>query len=150
MAKDSLRELFHEKKQRAEAVNVDWAAKRDAWIQTVKDLYRKIEDDFLSGTKGEIEIARTEKTVIEAYIGEYRIPELILRVGDEQATFSPVGVNVVGAKGRIDLHGDRGEATIVWRGEDQWSIVISRVPSLRLVPLTAESLAEILKGIMRP
>jgi hypothetical protein len=64
--------------------------------------------------------------------------------------FSPKGVNVVGASGRIDVQGDRGDATIVWQGEDRWNIVISRTPMLRVVPLAADSLTEMLRGVMRP
>ena len=150
MAKDLLRKFFQKKKQKAKPVDIDWASKRDAWIKAVKALYETIEDDYLKAVKGDVEITHPEKVVSENYIGEYRIPELILRAGDEQIVFSPKGVNIVGAQGRIDLEGDRGEATIVWQGGDRWSIVASRVPTLRLVPLTADSLAELLKGIMRP
>ena len=54
------------------------------------------------------------------------------------------------AQGRIDVEGECGEATIVWEGEDRWSIVVSRAPALRLVELTADSLANILRAVMRP
>ena len=97
-----------------------------------------------------MEIKRRDKGVTENDVGEYRIKELVLRVGDEDVVFSPRGVNILGAMGRIDVQGDRGEATIVWQGENRWSIVISRTPTVRLVPLAVDSLAEMLRGIMRP
>jgi hypothetical protein len=145
-----LREFFREKKQKAKPTRVNWAARRDAWIKAVKKLYRTIEDDHLKAAKADVEISHPDKVVTENYIGEYHIPELNLRVGDEQVIFSPKGANVIGAKGRIDVQGDRGEATIIWQAGERWSIVVSRTPTLRLVPLTAESLAEMLRGIMRP
>jgi hypothetical protein len=150
MAQDQLQKFFQEKKRKAHAADIDWAAKRDAWIAAVGDLYRTIEEDYLKAAKADVDITRREKGVMENYVGQYRIPELVLRVGDEEVVFSPKGANVVGAQGRIDVQGDRGEATIVWQGEKRWSIVISRTPSLRLVPLAADSLGEMLKGIMRP
>ncbi len=150
MAQDQLQKFFQEKKQKAKPADVDWGAKRDAWIAAVNNLYHTIENDYLKGAKADVEIAHPDKIVTENYIGEYHIPELVLRVGDEQVVFSPKGVNVFGAKGRIDVEGDCGDATIVWQGEDRWSIVIARTPTLRLVPLTGDSLAEILRGIMRP
>ncbi|MGD0899934.1 MAG: hypothetical protein ABR915_19035 [Thermoguttaceae bacterium] len=150
MAQDQLQRFFQEKKQKAKPADIDWAAKRDAWIAAVNALYGTIEGDYLSAAKADVEITRTDMVVTERCVGEYHIPELVLRVGDEEVVFSPKGVNIVGAQGRIDVEGDRGDATILWQGENRWSIVISRAPTLRLVPLAADSLAEVLKGIMRP
>jgi hypothetical protein len=150
MAQDQLQKFFQEKKQRAKPANIDWEAKRDAWIKAVKDLYETIEADYLKAAKSDVEITHPDKVVTENYVGEYHIGELVLRVGDEQVVFSPKGVNIVGAQGRIDVQGDRGDATIIWQGENRWSIVASRTPAVRLVTLTADSLAEMLRGIMRP
>lgn len=150
MAHDQLRELFHEKKQKARAANIDWAARRDAWLSAVSALYRTVEEDYLKDAREDVEITRPTRAVTENYIGEYQVPELVLRVGDEQVVFSPKGTNVLGAQGRVDVQGDRGDATIIWEGDDRWSIVAARVPALRLVPLTADSLADVLRGVMRP
>jgi hypothetical protein len=150
MALDQLHKFLQEKKQKAKPVDIDWGVKRDAWIKAVNDLFRTIEDDYLKDAKDDVEIARRDKVVTENYVGEYHIQELVLRVGDEEVVFSPKGVNVIGALGRIDVQGDRGDATIVWQGENRWSIVISRTPTVRLVPLAVDSLAEMLRGIMRP
>jgi hypothetical protein len=149
MAQDQLREFFREKKKKVKPVDVNWAAKRDAWKKAVEDLYQTI-TDYLREAGAEVELTLEYKVVTENNIGEYHIQELILRVGDERVVFSPKGVNIVGAKGRIDVHGDRGDATIVWQDDGRWSIVASRTPVLRLVPLTADSLAEMLRSIMRP
>lgn len=150
MGQDQLQKFFQEKKQKATPVDADWGARRDAWIKSVRDLYDTIEDDYLKAAKSDVEIARLDKVVSERYAGEYLVPELVLRVGEEEVVFSPKGVNVVGARGRIDVQGERGDATIVWQGDEHWSIVASRTPVLRLVPLTADTLADMLKGIMRP
>ena len=150
MAQDQLQKFFREKKQKAKPVDVDWAARRDAFIAAVNDLYRKIEDDYLKAAKADVEITRRDKGVTEHYVGAYHIPELVLRVGDEEVVFSPKGANVVGALGRIDVEGDCGDASIVWQGKNRWSFVAARTPVLRLVKLTADTLAEVLEGIMRP
>lgn len=150
MTPDQLRDFFREKKEKAKPANLDWAAKRDAWITAVKELYSTIEENYLKEVKADVEITHSDKAVTENFIGEYHVPELVLRVGDEEVVFSPKGTNIVGALGRIDVHGDRGDATLVWQGSDRWSFVESRIPRLHLVPLEAESLTEILKGIMRP
>ncbi|MGI8979739.1 MAG: hypothetical protein ACR2FY_10970 [Pirellulaceae bacterium] len=149
MASDQLTELFLQKKRKLPPSG-DGAVRRDAWIAAVNDLYRVVEDKYLAGSRGDVEVVHPDKVVTEAFIGEYHIPEMVLRVGDEQVVFSPQGINVAGAKGRIDLAGDCGDATILWQGEDHWSIIAARTPTLKMVPLTADALAEVLKGIMRP
>jgi hypothetical protein len=150
MAHDQLQKFFQEKKQKAKAENIDWIAKRDAWIAAVRDLYQTIEGDYLKAVMDDIRITSRDKVVTENHVGEYKIPELVLRVGDEEVIFSPKGVIIVGAQGRIDVQGDRGDGTIVWQGGKHWSIVISRTPNVRLVPLDSDSLGEMLMGIMRP
>ncbi len=149
LARDQLRELFREKKKRARPANIDWAGKRDAWIAAVRALYGTIVEDYLKAARDDVEIAQTDKVVAESNLGEYHIPELVLRVGEEEVVFSPKGANVAGAQGRIDIRGERGDAAIVWQGDERWSIVAARVPALRLLPLTADSLAEVLREIMR-
>ncbi len=148
MAQDQLQKFFQEKKQKAKPA-VDWGAKRDAWIKAVNDLYHTIENEYLRAAKADVDITRQDMDVREFYIGVYKIPELFLRVGDEEVVFSPRGANVVGARGSIDLVGERGDATIVWEGGNRWSIVASRTPEVHLVELTADSLADILEAIMR-
>ncbi len=150
MASDQLRELFHQKKENAKAANVDWAAKRDAWIKAVNDLYATIENEYLREAKSDVQIRRADRIVTENFIGEYHISDFVLQVGDEHVIFSPKGTIIVGARGRIDVRGDRGEANLIWHGDKGWSFVAARVPTLRLLPLSADSLAEVLRGIMRP
>ena len=97
-----------------------------------------------------VEVDRTRmKTVQEQHIGSYEIPEMTLAVGDEQVLFSPKGVNVIGAAGRVDVRGDRGEAMLVRQPDDRWSLVLSRTPKLQLVPLDDESFLEMLRSVMR-
>jgi hypothetical protein len=150
MAQDQLQKFFQEKKRKAMPADVDWGAKRDAWIAAVNDLYRTIENDYLKAAKADVEITRRESEVREFFIGVYKVPELVLHVGDEEVVFLPKGANVVGAQGRIDIEGECGEASIIWQGGNRWSIVVSRTPVLRLEKLTADTLADILRGIMRP
>ena len=149
MGNNQLREFFRKKKKHAEPKNIDWAARRDAWIKAVKEFYPRIENDYLAGVN-EISTERRDKLVREDHVGRYRIPELILRFGDERVGFSPKGMTVVGANGRIDVRGDRGEATLIWQGGEDWYFVASRIPTLQLVPLNPDTLAHILQEIMRP
>jgi hypothetical protein len=150
MAQDQLRKFFREKNRKALPADTNWTARRDNWIKAVDRLYQTIENDYLKDAKAEAAISYVEKVINENHIGEYRIRELHLRVGDEEVVFSPKGTNIIGAKGRIDVQGDRGEATIIWQPGNRWSVVASRTPTLKVIPFDKASIAELLRGIMRP
>jgi hypothetical protein len=150
VAKDQLQEFFHEKKLKLQAPNVDWAAKRDQWIVAINALFDLIENDYLHGAQSDVEVSRSNEVIAENQVGEYEVPQLTLRVGNETVAFVPKGINVVGAQGRIDVVGDRGNVTMIWQGGDRWDFVASRVPRLQLVPVSPDSLAGVLHTIMRP
>lgn len=149
MASKQLNEFFKEKVAKSMPSDVDWEAKRDAWIAAVGKLYDTIQKEYLES----VDIVKVDrsrmKTVQEAYIGDYTIAELTLAVGDELVVFSPKGVNVLGAAGRVDVRGDRGEATLVRQGGDQWVLVSDRAPILKFAPLSEETFLGMLRSIMR-
>lgn len=151
MPQNKLSEFFREKQAKATPTDIDWTAKRDAWIRAVETLYDTITKDYLglADIADIVQVDRKRKTVQETYIGTYSIDEMTLAFGEELVIFSPKGVNVVGAAGRVDVQGDRGEATLVRQAGDRWSLVMSRTPTVRLVPLTDESFLEMLRKVMR-
>ena len=151
MSAEKLREFFQEKKSKAESGNVDWEAKKDAWIQAIKDLYKVITEQYLAPSiaDGTVAVSREEQRIEEYPIGAYTVPVLVLLVGDEKAVLLPKGTNIVGATGRIGLRGDMGERTIVRQSEDRWCLVETRTPTLKLTELNEESLLAALKSVMR-
>jgi hypothetical protein len=146
-----LREFFRAKKSKAAHGTVNWAAKRDSWVQAVAKLYNTIETKYLSQSIKDksVTVCRIPKRISEEYIGVYEVPELIVEAGDEKVVFSPKGAVIAGAIGRIDLRGDMGEVTIVLQAGGRWSIVATRSPTLKLVPLDDESLLIALQSVMR-
>ncbi len=55
----------------------------------------------------------------------------------------------MGAAGRVDVIGERGEATLIVQPDSQWGFVQTRQPTLRVVPLDESTLAEVLQLVMR-
>lgn len=154
MSKDTLQEFFRAKKQKSQkaAEGIDWAKKKKAWLRAVDQLYRLITKEYLGKVISDrsITIGYSPETIIEDYIGEYEVYDLVLQVGDEKVVFSPKGTNIVGASGRVDMRGEMGEVTMVLQPGARWSVVISRSPTLKVVPLDKRSLLDALKTVMRP
>ena len=131
---------------------IDWEQKKLEWLNAVALLYDQIEF-LLGGTidKGIVKAEKVEIEVNEDFIGTYSINELRLTVGDDRVTFKPVGINVIGALGRVDMRGDRDKISLLWTGgAGDWQFVLQRVPGLVMIPLEEESLLAALKRVMAP
>jgi hypothetical protein len=129
---------------------IDWDDRRNTYLAAVRNLYQQIET-ILGEPIGQKTVAlhQRAKELTENYIGTYKVDDLILVIADEQVRFSPRGRNIVGAAGRVDVVGERGEATLILQGDSRWGFVQSRQPTLRVVPLDESTLAEVLKLVMR-
>lgn len=147
----NLTELFQKKQKQSQGEGgINWDDRRDKYLAAVEQLYQQIEVILAEPiAQKTVAIQRRRKTLTENYIGTYSIDDLILLIGDEQVRFSPRGRNIVGASGRVDVLGERGEATLIVQPDSRWGFVQTRQPTLRVVPFDESSLAEVLKLVMR-
>jgi hypothetical protein len=151
---DQLADFLRHRKEHAPVPDVDWQAKKDAWVHSVEKLYQLVRDMFRESIASDYVTVRTFDTeVTEDFIGTYSIPGLGLRIGSERVEFRPKGVTVIGVEGRVDMRGDREVLTLIKEqagDRNGWSIVLQRVPHFRTVPLDQESLTHALERVMLP
>jgi hypothetical protein len=147
----NLAEILEKKqKQAAGGKGVNWDERRDSFIAAVDDLYRQIERMLADAiAKKTVTLQRRAKDLSENYIGTYKIDDLILLIGDEQVRLSPRGRNVGNFAGRVDVLGERGEASLLVQADGRWGFVQTRQPTLKLAPLDESSLAEVLQLVMK-
>jgi hypothetical protein len=91
--------------------------------------------------------------VREDFIGTYAIDELRLTVGNDRVVFTPKGIAIIGAAGRVDLQGDRDTIPLIWRPGDEagdWQFLLQRMPKVVTVPLDEQALAQALQRVMAP
>ncbi len=95
--------------EKSDSKPVDWDAKRDEWLEYLSKFYEKVEY-FLKEYLDEKKLTRdyTEKTIFEEYIGSYSAKVLNIELGSHRLELEPVGTNIIGAKGRVDLIGANG------------------------------------------
>ncbi len=117
----------------------------------MNDLYHEIETVLNEAIQDKtVSVQRPPKDLTENYIGTYSVDDLILIVGDEQVRFSPRGRNIAGAAGRVDVVGERGEATLILEpNPPRWLLIQSRQPTLRTALFDASTLADVLKLVTR-
>lgn len=91
---------------------IDWENKKVEWINQVKVLFGHIKGYFV---RYENSVSIEEKTlsINEEYIGHYTIPQLVVKFNNDTVTFTPIGRNIIGAQGRVDMEGKAGRVKFV-------------------------------------
>jgi hypothetical protein len=93
---------------------IDWDARRDEWLKYLSYFYKKV-DGFLKEyvEDGRVACKYTEQEIFEEYIGSYSAKALNIELGSYKLKLQPIGTNIIGAKGRVDLIGANGKVKFV-------------------------------------
>jgi hypothetical protein len=98
----------------AEVERVDWAKERDDWLGYLRELYDQTESFLAEYIKaGEIKVHYRDIPLNEENIGSYRAPEMILKIGRQEITMTPVGTLLIGAKGGVEVVGPAGRTRLL-------------------------------------
>ncbi len=91
--------------QQHKELTIDGEQWKRAWISQVYKLYDDIEQWLQEyHKKGYVKFQRQENvTITEEHIGTYAVNVLEARLGEPTLIFEPVGADVIGASGRIDV-----------------------------------------------
>jgi|SRR5580704_12515752 hypothetical protein len=98
----------------AEPKPIDWEKRRDEWLQHLEELYEQVEsflDEYLKS--GNIKREYRETMLNEEYIGTYKAREMVLKIGRQEITLTPIGTLIIGARGRVDVVGPAGKTRFV-------------------------------------
>ena len=93
---------------------IDWTQRRDEWRMRL-DRFYELAGGFLRKYVDEekVQITWSSKEIIENYIGAYEVRTLEVKIGPVEVRFDPIGTNLIGARGRVDLKGPHGTAKFV-------------------------------------
>lgn len=99
---------------RLQQAEIDWNKNREDWLNHLSEFYT-LTSGFIDAylTNGQIQIAYGRKRIVEEYIGEYEAKTATITIGKSQILFDPIGTNLIGAKGRIDMIGPNGKVKFV-------------------------------------
>jgi len=73
---------------------------RGDWVSLVQDLCGTIES---WARERKWFVHREEKTITEEHLGSYAVPVLLIQAGQGRIHVEPIGRNIIGAEGRIDI-----------------------------------------------
>lgn len=98
---------------------VDWDEKREEWLQHLEQFYQLVEGfmrEYLD--QGKVRLQRGTKKLNEEYIGDYSVDTIAMDIGANRIIFDPIGTNLIGAKGRVDMQSAKGTVKFVLVPED--------------------------------
>lgn len=99
---------------------IEWVAKKEAWIIQVQELCAEVkkwaQDESWS-------VHEDFKKISEDHIGSYKVPCLILQSPQGRVHIDPIGCNIVGADGRVDIFTFPGlNRMLLIRIGDHWEL----------------------------
>ena len=108
MGKREFERYLKQQSSTAELV-IDWDTQKDEWLNQLAQFYKRVED-FLQKyvTSGDISLTYREKTIREDPIGSYPVKEMHIQIKNKEVVLDPIGTNIIGAKGRVDMKGSAG------------------------------------------
>jgi hypothetical protein len=106
--------LLLKEKEQKDIPEIDWEAEKNKWLSYLDELYGLFEASLNDYKKsGKIRITYDEISITEENIGTYKAPKMIIEFAGEKITLRPVGTNLIGVKGRVDVTSKSGSAKIV-------------------------------------
>lgn len=98
---------------------VDWDLEREEWLQYLDQFYKLVEGYMREYVdQGKVRLQRGVKKLHEEFIGDYPAATVTLHIGRNRIVFDPVGTNLIGAKGRVDMRSAKGTVKFVLVPED--------------------------------
>jgi hypothetical protein len=117
-----------------ETQRIDWNTRKTEWLRQLQKFYEQIEDYLANYKNKGVSFEFENKGISEDPIGSYDARRMLVNIKGQEVEFDPVGTNLIGARGRVDMNGRRGTVRFVLVGKT------STRPSVRV------SLADASKG----
>lgn len=108
---------------------IDPEKEKQEWIRQIGLFYEKI-GNFLDEYKasGDVQMDYLETDIPDDPIGRHSVDSLRVRIKNKEVVFEPIGTNLIGAKGRIDMAGEAGTVRFVLveekLGDSKKSVII--------------------------
>jgi len=118
---------------------------QNRWVEAVRELVRQIQS--WAKDKG-WPAQQAEETITEDPLGTYSVPALVVEFPAGRLQVRPIGCNIIGAEGRVDLEAYPTLNRIkLLRHDDGWVMVTDSNVPLRL-PWNADTFAQLAQDLL--
>jgi hypothetical protein len=114
MSKQDFDAFINQATKRQDDSVIDWNKTRNDWITYLEQFYETIKG-FLSDYEKARKLSYdfSKKEIFEEYIGSYSVNVMDIKLGEHRVKLEPMGTNLIGAHGRVDLIGVNGKVKFV-------------------------------------
>jgi hypothetical protein len=127
---------------------VNWDERKKYWLQHLDQLYASIKEWLKPLEEEKLVLYWIEKIQLtEKIIGSYEVDVLVMNIGNQLISFDPKGTLIVGAEGRVDVHGERSIGILILK-DSQW-LIAQRANRPLTVPFNKESFQDLLEKVMK-
>ena len=96
------------------AIEIEWPERLATWQRELNQLYSDMEKYLKKYIKaGDIKKERDNITITEPNVSSYEVEQLTFFIGTEKIVARPIGTQLIGTKGRVDLISRRGSIKIL-------------------------------------
>ena len=145
---DTFENFLFLKKQSQNKHPIDWEKRKGNWLQSLDILYSSIKNwmsPFLK--KSLLDIKEKEIELFEDYLGNYKVKQLDIYLGDDIISLTPRGTLIIGSYGRIDMRGTKGEIMIIEPEWNNWKFA-KRTPRLETWDANEDSFKSAIKEVI--
>jgi len=119
MTNTSFDDFIKQRSEVSKKAEIDWQAECDKWKKHLSEFHDKVEGFLKPYTDShKLKVTRKKVDLHEEYIGSYKADALDILLGNTKITLKPIGTNIIGAKGRVDMIGPRGIVRFVLVSRD--------------------------------
>lgn len=97
------------KEHKEEEEPIDWEAQKLEWLKELDNLYSMI-SIWLQPLKAKDKVKFKFESIklTEDDIGTYDAPKMVIELPDQKIALEPIGTMLIGAKGRVNMIGEKG------------------------------------------
>lgn len=94
---------------------------REEWLSAVHELAEQVRE--WAEQQGWT-VEQTEREIAEEQIGTYQVPVLEISTSKGEVMLQPVGQDVLGGRGRVDLsaYPTQYRVLLLWKGDSDWIV----------------------------
>lgn len=159
---EDLVRFLEDQKRSADQAKVDWDQRREQFLAATRDLVGTVRNLLRPlASKGLVQFSDTTSPISEWHAGRYDAPGLVAQLGGAKVELVPIGAEIAGAHGRVDLAGPQGQVPLLLlRGTSpqpgpssstssalSWKFM-TPPPKPRYIDLDQNSLSRAIKGVI--
>ena len=114
---------FIEQQTAPPTTEVDWDQQREEWLHHLERFYQLVEGFMREYVdQGKVRLQRGTKRLNEEFLRDYSVDTMAMDIGANRIVFDPIGTDLIGAKGRVDMQSAKGTVKFVLVPEDATTI----------------------------